>query len=563
MVISCTSALMFNPLQKLRGFGWMPLLVALFLTTTLYAQEQKPRLIVVITVDPLSPVWLETFQNHFSTGGFRKLSEEGLVFSQAQTNQFLSSRSSSVATLSTGAPSAVHGIIGTSWYDRLKRDELYCTEDYESTDFVNFGSGKRHSAHRLLVTTVGDVMVNLRRGKNISISLEPDAAILGGGHQGHGTYWLDLQNGKWTSNSRFIPQLPQWVIEFNNQNRSDQLITETWDLIKGSPYPEAMPDKSAYEFGLFGESTTFPYRLSKMKKGTTEGPFEVIRHTPAGNKLMTEFAIEAISREQLGADGQTDLLTLTYTGFKQILNQYGPESQEFADALVRLDMDLQNLLYVLNEKVGKEKTLVIFTATHGSSWNVDLAMNQKFPAGKFRVRNAIALLNSYLSAIYGENYWIESYINQQIYLDHTLIDKNQIPIDDIQEQAARFLLQFRGLSNAYTSKQISNLQVEGQSGYPVVESFNTKRSGDILINLQPGWIQDGNFVSDHLSVHPYDQHVPLVFWGYKINPQTVSLRVNQKQIASTVCDLSQLPYPNGCQGESLLPYLIYNFEAVR
>lgn len=541
------------------------LLISILLTVaSLSAQEPgQPKLILTIAVDPLSPEWIKKNQSYFGSGGLNRLYEEGLVFNRASVNHSLANRSSSVATISSGAPPSTHGIVGTSWYDRLKRDEVYCTEDYQSTDFANFNSGTRHSSHRLLVTTVGDQIYQRTNGKVISASLEPDAAILGGGHQSDGTYWLDSQTGHWTSNSRFIPKLPQWVIGFNIQNLADQLMTENWDLLIGAPYGSANPDNSPFEIGLLGDYTAFPYRLNRMKRNTTDGAYEVIRHTPAGNKLLTEFAIQAIEHEKLGQKEQTDWLFLTYSSFSKIISLYGPESQEAADAIVRLDMEIQNLLFVLEESLGKENVLVVFTATHGSSWNVNQAMNDKLPSGKFRVRNAIALLNSYLSAIYGENYWIESYINQQIYLDQTAIDKNKIPIIEIQEQAARFLIQFRGVANAYSSYQLNALQLDGQSDYPVLEGFHTKRSGDIIIQLQPGWVQDGDFVSDHLSPYAYDQQIPLIFWGYGISAQTESTPIYLKNIAPTLCDLCELTYPNGCRSESFYDYLRTNLEKNR
>lgn len=239
---------------------------------------------------------------------------------------------------------------------------------------------------------------------------------------------------------------------------------------------------------------------------------------------------------------------------------YGPDSQEAVDALVRLDLEIQHLLYVIEELIGKENVIVVFTATHGSGWNVDHALTQKLPAGKFRVRNAIALLNSYLSAIYGENYWIESYINQQIYLDQTLIDKNKIPIAEIQEQAARFLTQFQGVANAYTATQLNALQISETTESALIKAFHMKRSGDILLNLQPGWIQDGNFVTDHLSDYTYDQHIPLIFWGGGTEHGKSSSRVSLLNIAPTLSDLCSLPYPSGSTNPSITELILTTKE---
>jgi arylsulfatase A-like enzyme len=270
-----------------------------------------------------------------------------------------------------------------------------------------------------------------------------------------------------------------------------------------------------------------------------------------------------LNNEDLGSETTTDYLSITYTGFEQIIRMYGTESQEAADAIVRLDSDIERLLRNLMDQVGKDNLMVVFTGTHGSSWNVKWALAEGLPAGQFRARNAIALLNSYLSAIYGENYWIESYVNQQFYLDHSLIDQNQIPISEIQEKAARFLTQFTGIADAFTATQFNLINIYNTNGSVFLNTYHTKRSGDILINLEPGWIQDGNFVSDHLSIYEYDQKVPLVFWGGAIQAQISSVPVSLSNIAPTICGLINIPAPSGSNSKSLINYLVSKDEEER
>ncbi len=527
-------------------------------------QIQKPKLIVSIIVDPLSPQWIEKYKDHFTENGLAKLYREGMSFQNAQADQFLIDRASAVTIISTGAPASLNGIIGSSWYDRLKKDEIFCTEDYKSTDLVNFTPGPRHSSQHLLVTTTGDQLKLNSNGKVISLSLEADAAVLSGGHKTDGTYWFDSQTGTFTSNTSFISSLPDWVNSFNNSGKSEDLLNSDWDLVTGpNPFILAHPDDSPHEIGIHGTRTTFPYKLSRMKRTNSLGQYEVLKNTPFGNTLLTDFAIESLKNEELGSDAYTDYLCITFTGFDQIIRMYGPESQEAADAIVRLDTDIERLISKLIDQVGKDDLMVVFTGTHGSSWNVNWALAEGLPAGQFRARNAIALLNSYLSAIYGENYWIESYVNQQFYLDHSLIDQNQIPISEIQEKAARFLTQFTGIADAFTATQFNLINMYNTNGSVFLNTYHTKRSGDILINLEPGWIQDGNFVSDHLSIYEYDQKVPLVFWGGATQAQVSNVPVTLSNIAPTICRAVNIPVPSGSNSKSLTNYLVYKDAELR
>jgi len=523
----------------------------------LTAQENaKPKLIVTIMVDPLSPQWIEQMKDQMGSGGIKKMLLQGTVFSNAHTGQILSNRSSSAASLATGSPPSVNGIVGLSWYDRLTKEEIFSTEDYLIRSVTEFGHRTKNSAHQLLVTSFGDQVKTYSEGKVISVCLEPDGAILGGGHHTDGTYWFDSFSGRWISNTKLIPSIPQWVIDFNNNNQPDQYLNQEWDLLCGSTqYPCAVADNSPFEIGLFGNRTIFPYKLRRLSRNSTEGEYEILRHTPFGNTLTTDFAIAALHNERLGSDESTDYLNITFTAFEKIISKYGYESQEATDAILRLDLEIQHLLYVLEENVGHENVLVLFTSTHGTSWNADLAESRNLPAGRFRERNSIALLNSYLSAIYGENYWIESYIHQQIYLDQTLIDQNKIPIEDIQEKAARFMIQFHGVSDAFTANMLSSAKVTNPRGSVYQNAYHSNRSGDILIILKPGWIQDGEFVSDHLSPYPYDQNIPLIIWGGSVMSKIVEEPVQLTDIAPTFSEIAGIPLPNGCNGKSFLKFI--------
>lgn len=528
-----------------------------FLINPGYSQDYTPpKLIVTFMVDPLNPSWIEQMKDQMGSGGIKKLLDQGIVFTQAHTGQFLSNRSSSSASLATGAPPSIHGIVGMSWYDRLKKEEIYSTEDYLVRTNRDFGNRAKHSIKNLFVTSFGDQIKTYSEGKVISVCLEPDGAILGGGHQTDGVYWFDSYSGNWISNSKFISPIPQWVIDFNNSNQPDKYLKQEWDLLSGtSEYPNAEPDKSPFEIGLFGGGHTFPYKLKRLKKNSTEGEYEILRHTPFGNTLTADFAIAALSNERLGTDESTDYLNITFTACEKIISKYGYESQEASDAFLRLDQEIQHLIYVLEELVGRDNVIILFTASHGSSWNTDLAKSRGFPAGRFRARNSIALLNSYLSAIYGENFWIESYINQQIYLDQTLIDQNQISIEEIQEKAARFITQFQAVSDAYTADRLSAAKVINPNGSIYQNSFHSNRSGDILIVLKPGWIQDGDFVSDHLSPFPYDQNIPLIIWGGGFVSKRINDPVRLIDIAPTFSELSGVPPPNGSVGKSFVKLL--------
>ena len=63
----------------------------------------------------------------------------------------------------------------------------------------------------------------------------------------------------------------------------------------------------------------------------------------------------------------------------------------------------------------------------------------------FRLKVQYALLNSFLNITYGEANWIEYYDDLQVYLDHDLIEKNKIDLNEMRDVTSNFINQFEGV----------------------------------------------------------------------------------------------------------------------
>jgi len=516
--------------------------------------ETPPKLVVGIVADPMGHDWIEKYWEYFGSDGLKKLVNNGASFKNAGLNHYLAGTGPSHASLSTGATPYHHGIIANTWYDRLRHEERSRTADHQPASVGSNSNNGKHSPSQLLTPTFGDALKSSSypASKVISISLNPDAAILMAGHLADGCFWFDPSSGNWISSSVYLQTLPSWVNNFNNRSRPDAMISEDWDLYLTEPnYNHCNPDDQEFEFGFYESFNQFPYKMQRLKRASLNQDYEILLSTPAGNSLTTEMAISAIYNERLGRDDDPDLLMISYSAISGLVNRFGPESREVMDAVIRLDTEIGHLLTVLENQVGKENVLVFFTATHGCSWNVDYAASKGLPAGRFRPLNAIALTNSYLSAIYGENDWVESYMNQQLYLDQTLVDQNEISLPEIQEKTARFLNQFDGVASALPTDRMINTSIINPEGSTIQNSFYPSRSGDISIILKPGWIEDGEKVADYHSPYPYDTRIPLIWWGMNISRKTIDEKANIQDIATTLLRVMRITYPISGTGKSL------------
>ncbi len=210
------------------------------------------------------------------------------------------------------------------------------------------------------------------------------------------------------------------------------------------------------------------------------------------------------------------------------------------------------MLNYLNDSIGKKNILVYFTSTHGISEIPEVLESNMIPAGYFVQNQALQLLRSYLNAVYGEGDWVKGFSERQVFLNRTLIEDARIPIEDIQKKVARFLIQFSGVASAYPYYAFEANDFGNGHLRRIINNFSPQRSGDVIVTLNPGWVEkDGDQLTNHNSPYEYDSHVPLIWYGWTVNRESVMRKVNMTDIAPTLSSLCKIPYPNACSGEPM------------
>ena len=88
----------------------------------------------------------------------------------------------------------------------------------------------------------------------------------------------------------------------------------------------------------------------------------------------------------------------------------------------------------------------------------------------------------------------------------------------------------------------------------IQKGYNQKRSGDVIVSLQTGWISSywQNGGTTHGSSYSYDTHVPLLFWGGTIPQGQTDRKINIRDIAPTISTILGTAYPNGCTGNPIV-----------
>lgn len=536
------------------------LLIAVFVKLSgqgAYLPPEKPRLVIGIVVEQLKYDQLEKFRDRLGENGIKRLINEGTYFKNASFEYMLTQSAPGHATISTGAEPSFHGITSDNWYLPLKNELIYCTKDIDVNPVGGSYESGLQSPVNLQASTFSDEleMGTNKKAKVFGIGLKDNSAILSAGHAADAAYWFDNTTGTWMSSTYYIDSLPPWVNDFNAMKFSESYLNGIWNLLRPvQDYADCLPDSNGFEAGFNGVNY-FPYDLKKLRsKGlfNARNDFSLLRETPFGNSFTTSFAIRLIEKEKLGKDEVTDYLSVCYSATDNIGHRFGPSSTEMGDAILRLDDDIKNLLTYVNDSIGKRNVLIYFTSAHGVSEIPVVLQKNRIPAGYFKQHQALQLLRSYLNAVYGEGDWVKGYSERQIFLNRTLIEDARLPLDEVQKKVARFLVQFTGVAAAYPYSAFEANDFGNGNLKRIINSFNPQRSGDVIITLNPGWVEkEEDYVTNHNSPYEYDSHVPLIWYGWSVNRATVSRKVNITDIAATLSSLLKIPSPNACSGEPL------------
>lgn len=515
----------------------------------LYGQEQ-PKLVVGIVVDQMRYDYLYRYWNDYTDKGFRRLIGDGYILHDAHYEYAPTYTGPGHASVYTGTSPNVHGIIGNDWYDPLKGDYVYCAGDPEANTVGSESFDGKMSPHRLLATTLADQLELGTNHKSITlgVSLKDRGAILPMGFRPDGAYWYDKTNGKFITSDYYRQDLPKWVQEFNDRKLVDQYMAQVWNpLLPIDQYEESLPDDKEFERPFpNSEGNTFPYDLEKLSTqarfGVKNTPYNLLPATPFGNTLLIEFARTMIEQENLGADMIPDLLAISFSSTDYAGHQFGNFSVEVQDVYLRLDRELGAFLDYLDDKIGLDNIVIFLTADHGA---VDVPGLTSSSAGYFMANGFENALRHRLKELTGMDV-IENFSNQQIYLKkNDSIDHEKV-FASIQDFAYRF----PGVKDIVRLNDFSRCVEDATICEILRNGIMPGRSGDLYVQLHPGWISESykRGGTTHGSAYAQDTHVPILFYGWNIKHQDDYRRAYIRDIAPTISALLKIAKPSGCTG---------------
>lgn len=523
----------------------------LLISTADVSAATKPRLVVNIVVSSMRADDLERYAKNFSNTGFRRLTDNGQWFTNASYDYMQTTTPVSLATIATGAMPSTHGVVSDRWFDYVTNNQVNIIDDRKEQSVNYSGGSGSYSPRNLTAQTLADAMMEYNdKSRVATIAIEPTSAIVMAGHSGE-VYWMETLQSAWTTSSYYTKDLPQWITTYNRELINFSYIQKRWEPLL--PYDnyhntqvnviEGIQSKNNKRIDIISDN-------SLDIKAHVSDEFDQLCYTPAGNSATLAFAKQLIAKSEMGQDDVADILNIVLDTPRYISHRYGPESVEYEDMLYRLDRDLGDFITFLMAQVrDPQQVLITLTSDHGTSPSYN-------PPGKererFNVRQAEVITNAYIGSKHGNGEWILGIIDRAIYLNHNLIESKGLSLADMQYDVATFIMQLRGVSHAISSEAMRNSYFGAGYGRKIQNGFYPRRSGDVMINLMPGWIAEQDKIrSSSGSMYRYDTNVPLIIFGGGIKAMRREESVDMTSLATTQAALIGITTPTAAEGEEL------------
>ena len=477
--------------------------------------NERPKLVVGIVVDQMRWDYLCRYYDQFGDDGFRRLIDKGFSCDNCLINYLPTVTAIGHTSAYTGSTPALHGICGNDFF--IDDRKVYCCGD--ST--VNpVGSNNRKKACmspvNLLSTTIGDQlrMHTDFRSKVIGVSYKDRAAILPAGRSANAAYWLDTKNLCFVTSTYYMEDLPAWAKAYNAQ-------------LKNNKEAQKLGDRIGYD--------------------------------PICGTVTTDMAIAALKGEDLGKGKVTDMLCVSYSETDVIGHEWGTRGEHTDGAYLQLDKDIARLLKSLDEQVGEGNYLVFLTADHGGAHNFQWMIDHKLAGGAWNMDEFVFSkdLEAYLQKTLGVGLSVINGVNgYRVFLNHGRIAAAGQSVEKVKEVLTDYFSQVPHVQFVMDFEKVNTWSVPDVLRSRALLGYHPHRSGDLLLVLEAGWYEFWKSSSPvgttHSSWNPYDAHIPLLFYGWKVEHGSTGREVHITDIAPTVTQMLHIQQPNACIGEAIL-----------
>ena len=516
------------------------------------APVAPPRLVVLLVIDGVPQAQLAAYRDQYGPDGFNRFLNRGAWFAEAHYGHAYTVTAAGHATILTGATPRRTGIIGNEWRDRVTGEHVYCTGD-AAHSYLDHATARLAgtSPANLKAESLGDVLRRAdARSKVVAISGKDRGAILPAGRDGTAYVYMP-QTGRFASTTYYMKAHPAWVDAFNAARPADRHFGAKWEpVLPAMAYARSAPDGAPW----VAPGGVLPKTMGEGQEGPGPMFYASLLPSPFGDALALDFARAAIAGEALGQDDAPDILSVSLSGHDYVNHSWGPQSRISQDHVLQLDNLVAAFLRDLDRLVGRDRYLAVVTADHGFEPIPEYEKAQGRDAGRRRPGETLAVLEAGLAKRFGPGPWVRGWSAHGIVLERARAGERGIDVRELDGEAVRLLRLDPAVAAAFSRAQLED---EGPTATAYLDAarktWHPALSADIQVIQKPGW-QFTSYTTGttHGSPHPYDTHVPLLFYGPKwVKAGRPDERAGIVDIAPTLAAILGIAAPSSSEGRVL------------
>jgi len=521
--------------------------VAILTAQPLPTDERTPKLLVLLVVDQFRADYIDKLHTQW-TGGLKRFVEDGAWFRSAEYPYYNTVTCPGHSSISTGTIPSVHGVILNGWWDRDAKKMVTCTED-PTAHVISYGrpvKDEGESLARLRVPTLADELrTQLSPSAHVAaFSLKARSAATLGGRRPDAVAWFD-DSGSWVTSTAFSTGPVPQVADFIKRHPVEADLDKVWE--------RALPnDRYLYEDPAIGISAikgdmtpSFPHALKGASATADAGFYDRWQSSPFADEYLTKMAVDVAEKLQLGKSGSTNLLAISYSTLDKVGHDYGPNSHEVQDVLIRLDRTLADLFSGLDRIAGPGQYTVAMTADHGVAPLPERVRQFGLDGGRVDTRKIADAVHQAVARHLGPAA-AGTYVNRVIYTDiyfqpgvYAKLRQQPAALEDVRAT----LRATDGVLDVYTSDQLeANDFDDDLMGRRLARSHFRDRSGDLCFTLRPYWIIQAAGTT-HGTGNEYDTHVPVLLMGKGIAKGEYLTGAAPIDVAPTLAFLANVTLP--------------------
>ncbi|MCZ6806781.1 MAG: alkaline phosphatase family protein [Deltaproteobacteria bacterium] len=492
--------------------------------------EVAPKLVVLIVMDQLATWVLDAYLPILPSDSVLRRAHESGAYHQAAFPFAATQTAPGHASLTTGVPPAVHGIVANQIFD----PEHGPRETVDDRKHAVIGNAERFVSPAMLqVPTVADALYQHSGGKAriVGISMKGRSAVFPVGQKSNVAVFYDSKARSMTTSTFYAPngRLPDWLAEFVKANPVEPLL-QVWE-------PEN-PDWLRANFGpdtWLGEiDPSFPHDPK-----AAPDPWSAFSCTPESTEYLIAAAFAAVKAEDMGMDEVPDFLMLGISGIDIVGHIWGPRSWEYADNLLRTDRALGRLVTILE---ARGPVAFVLTADHGIAAMPERVRADGGNAGRIAHTEVTAHAERAADEALGEGDWIAAYVPPFI----TYTEAGKRRRKDLDKALIKAMPKLEGVQAVYGAHAGAKLRASNRDIERLVgASLPNDPPGDLYLVTSEGWFdalsEKGG--TNHGTPWPYDRQVPVLMWGAGIERRTSKKVHSVLQVATTLAVLLDILPP--------------------